>query len=228
MAYGGNGWLDRYWLIGAMAPAYIESEMVAWNEGNNISDYSNVEECFKDYCAFLEAGYAGKDYAATDMESAQLSFTNGQGAMIVDGTWNKGLYENMNVGCFPIPGKDGKSYAQTGPSQSLTYSASAKTKEPEAVGKYLDFLSSAEAEQIMFDHVPGIPIVDGLEITDPVIASAAGFDVIGQNLFGVLSFKGNENSQPADRFTNDILPKMMTGDYTAEQAVELLREELEK
>lgn len=228
MAYGGNGWLDRYWLIGAMAPAYMENEMVVWNEGEEISDYANVKECFEDYRAFLEAGYAGNDYAATDMASAQLSFTNGQGAMIVDGTWNKGLYENMNVGCFPIPGKDGKGYAQTGPSQSLTYSASAKTKEPEAVGKYLDFLSSEEAEQIMFDHVPGIPIVDGIEITDPVIAAAAEFDVIGQNLFGVLSFAGNENSQPADLFTNDILPKMMTGEYTVDQAVEMLQEELEK
>lgn len=228
MAYGGNGWLDRYWMIGAMAPAYMESEMVTWNEGKDISDYTNVKECFDDYRAFLEAGYAGTDYAATDMASAQLSFTNGQGAMIVDGTWNKGLYENMNVGCFPIPGKDGKGYAQTGPSQSLTYSASAKTKEPEAVGKYLDFLSGEEAEQIMFDHVPSIPIVDGIEIIDPVIAEAAEYDVIGQNLFAVLSFAGDENSQPADLFTNDILPKMMTGEYTVGQAVEMLQEELEK
>lgn len=228
MAYGGNGWLDRYWLMGAMAPAYMESEMVTWNEGGDISDYSNVKECFEDYRAFLDAGYCGKDYAATDMASAQLSFTNGQGAMIVDGTWNKGLYENMNVGCFPIPGKDGKGYAQTGPSQSLTYSASAKTKEPEAVGKYLAYLSSEEAEQIMFNHVPSIPIVDGIEIVDPVIASAAEFDVIGQNLFGVLSFAGDDNSQPADLFTNDILPKMMTGEYSVDKAVELLQEELEK
>lgn len=228
MAYGGNGWLDRYWLIGAMAPAYMESEMVTWNEGNEISDYAKVKECFQDYRAFLDAGYAGSDYAATDMASAQLAFTNGQGAMIVDGTWNKGLYETMNIGCFPIPGKDGKGYAQSGPSQSLTYSASAKTKEPEAVGKYLSFLSGEEAEQIMFDHVPSIPIVDGIEITDPVIAAAAEYDVIGQNLFGVLSFAGNENGQPADLFTNDVLPKMMTGEYTVDQALDLFKEELEK
>lgn len=228
MAYGGNGWLDRYWLIGAMAPAYMESEMVTWNEGAEISDYSNVRECFEDYRAFLDAGYAGTDYAASDMASAQLSFANGQGAMIVDGTWNKGLYENMNVGCFPIPGKDGKGYSQTGPSQSLTYSASAKTTEPEAVGKYLAFLSSEEAEQIMFDHVPSIPIVDGITITDPVIAAAAEYDVIGQNLFGVLSFAGNENSQPADLFTNDVLPKLMTGEYTVDEALDLFRQELEK
>ena len=228
MAYGGNGWLDRYWLIGAMAPAYMESEMVTWNEGAEISDYSNVRECFEDYRAFLDAGYAGTDYAASDMASAQLSFANGQGAMIVDGTWNKGLYENMNVGCLPIPGKDGKGYSKTGPSQSLTYSASAKTTEPEAVGKYLDFLSSEEAEQIMFDHVPSIPIVDGITITDPVIAAAAEYDVIGQNLFGVLSFAGNENSQPADLFTNDVLPKLMTGEYTVDEALDLFRQELEK
>ncbi len=202
--------------------------MVTWNEGAEISDYSNVRECFEDYRAFLDAGYAGTDYAASDMASAQLSFANGQGAMIVDGTWNKGLYENMNVGCFPIPGKDGKGYSQTGPSQSLTYSASAKTTEPEAVGKYLAFLSSEEAEQIMFDHVPSIPIVDGITITDPVIAAAAEYDVIGQNLFGVLSFAGNENSQPADLFTNDVLPKLMTGEYTVDEALDLFRQELEK
>lgn len=228
MAYGGNGWLDRYWLFGAMAPAYMESEMVTWNEGGEISDYAKVKECFADYRAFLDAGYAGTDYAATDMASAQLSFTNGQGAMIVDGTWNKGLYESMNIGCFPIPGKDGKGYSQSGPSQSLTYSASAKTAHPEAVGKYLAFLSSEEAEQIMFDHVPSIPIVDGIAITDPVIAAAAEYDVIGQNLFGVLSFAGNENSQPADLFTNDVLPKLMTGEYTVDQALELFQKELEK
>lgn len=228
MAYGGNGWLDRYWLFGAMAPAYMESEMVTWNEGGEISDYAKVKECFEDYRAFLDAGYAGTDYAATDMASAQLSFTNGQGAMIVDGTWNKGLYETMNIGCFPIPGKDGKGYSQSGPSQSLTYSASAKTEHPEAVGKYLAFLSSEEAEQIMFDHVPSIPIVDGIAITDPVIAAAAEYDVIGQNLFGVLSFAGNENSQPADLFTNDVLPKLMTGEYTVDQALELFQKELEK
>lgn len=228
MAYGGNGWLDRYWFMGAMAPAYFENEMVTWNGGGDITDYSKVTECFKDFRAYLDAGYCGADYAATNMASAQLSFTNGNGAMIVDGTWNKGLYDGMNVGCFPMPGKDGKTYAQTGLSQSLTYSASAKTKNPEAVGKYLAFLSSKEAQQIMFNNVPSIPVVGGLEITDPVIAEAAEYDVIGQNLFGVLSFTGNENSQPADLFTNDILPKMMTGDYTVEQAVDLLKAELEK
>ena len=61
-----------------------------------------------------------------------------------------------------------------------------------------------------------------------MIAAAAEYDVIGQNLFGVLSFAGNENSQPADLFTNDVLPKLMTGEYTVDQALELFQKELEK
>ena len=228
MAYGGNGWLDRYWLVGAMAPAYFEEDMVTLKNGGEIEDYSRIKECFDDYRALIDAGFFGDNFTASDMAGAQLAFTNGNGAMIVDGTWDKGLYEGMNIGCFPLPGKDGKKYAQSGLSQSLTYSASSKVESPEAAKKYLAFLSSVDAEQIMYDYVPGIPVIKDLEITDEVIAQAAAYDVIGQNLYGVLSFAANDNSQPADLFTNDILPKLMTGDYTSDQAVELLKTELEK
>lgn len=228
MAYGGNGWLDRYWLMGAMAPAFFDEDMITLNDGGKIEDYSNIKECFDAYRALIDAGYLGKNFSASDMAGAQLAFSNGNGAMIVDGTWDKGLYDGMNIGCFPLPGKDGKKYAQSGLSQSLTYSASSKVESPEAAKKYLAFLSSVEAEQIMYNHVPSIPVVKDLEISDDVIAQAASYDVIGQNLYGVLSFAANDNSQPADLFTNDILPKLMTGDYTSEQAVEALQAELEK
>lgn len=227
MVYGGNGWLDRYWIIGAMAPSYYEDDMIELKETGTISDFSRILECFEDYRALIDAGYFGENFVASDMAGAQLSFTNGNGAMIVDGTWNKGLYEGMNIGCFPIPGKDGKKYAQSGLSQNLTYCASSKA-DPDAARKYLAFLSSLEAEQIMYNHVPAIPVIKGLEITDDIIAQAASYDVIGQNLYGVLAFAATDNRQPADLFTNDILPKLMTGDYSPEEAVEMLKAELAK
>lgn len=228
MAYGGNGWLDPYWMIGAMAPAYFEQDMDTLSSGEKLTDFSRIEACFTAYTDLLQKGYMGKDYVASDMASAQMQFTNGQAAMIVDGTWNKGLYDGMNIGCFAMPGPDGKKYAQTGLDQSLTYSGSAKTKYPDAVGAYLAYLSGLEAEQTMYNYVSSIPVVKDLDITDEVVLQMADFDVIGSNFYGVLTFAGNDNSAPGDLLTNDIIPKLMAGTYTPAQATQALKDELDK
>lgn len=230
IAFGGKGDFDRYWFMGVMGTALFDNVIGEIANKSADIDYSNMVKAFDYYREFGEKGYLGENYVATDGAGAQLAFTNGKAAMIADGTWNNQIYidANLNIGRFAFPGVDGKRYAQSGPSNTNTYAVAATTKHPAEAAKYIEFLNSIEAQQLFTDILASVPLVKDLVITNETTAEMADFDVVGYNIYQILSEAGNENSKPQDVFIAEILPKLMLSEITGQEAVDKLKAEIAK
>jgi raffinose/stachyose/melibiose transport system substrate-binding protein len=230
IAFGGKGDFDRYWLIQVFGSSLFNDVLTGLKEGKADVDYTAMAEGFDAYRSFAENGYLGKDYTATDGAGAQLAFTNGKTAMIVDGTWNNPVYEktSLDVGRFALPGKDGKKYAQSGPSNFNTYAVSAKTEHPKEAAEYVRFLTTLEAQQIFEDANGNVPILSDIKPKDESTEEMAAFDEIGLNIYHVLSGVSTETSKPQDLLLTDILPKLMTLKLTGQEAADRIKEEIAK
>ncbi|WP_394918331.1 ABC transporter substrate-binding protein [uncultured Robinsoniella sp.] len=229
IALGGKGDFDRYWLIQLMAPALCNDTLAAIKNGEE-PDYAPMTELFDKYREYSEKGYMGKDFTSIDGVGAQLAFTNGQAAMSIDGTWNNQMYKDLSfeVGSFAFPSADGTRYAQSGESQYNTYAVAKKTEHPEQAVKYLQFLNSKEAEQILEDHVGSIPAVKDLTPKDETVSEHSDFDQVGFNIYHVLSGVADENGKPQDILLGDVLPKLMMSEMSGEDAVTKIQEEIAK
>ena len=230
IAVGGNGDFDRYWMIQAMAASLANNVLHDIRDGKENIDYTNLEKTFDLYAEFAKKGYFGKDFQSIDGAGAQLAFTNGKTAMIADGTWNNPTYQelNLNIGSFALPGFDGKRYAQSGPYNGNTYAVSSKTKHPDEAVKYIEFLNSKEAQQIMEDATGQVPMLDDITPKDESVKEMADFDEIGLNIYNILSQVADANSKPHDLLLTEIMPKLMMNQIDGKQAVELLKAELAK
>ena len=172
----------------------------------------------------------GKDFASVDAVGAQLAFTNGEAGMIVDGTWNNQMYRELNfeVGSFAFPGEDGTRYAQSGESNYTTYAIASKTEHPQEAVEYLKFLNSKQAEQIVENYVGSIPSVKDLSIRDESVEEHSQFDIVGSNIYHVLSSVADETGKPQDVFLGEVLPKLMMSEITGKDAVEMIKAEMDK
>lgn len=229
IALGGKGDFDRYWLIQVMAPALCPDTMEQISNHETV-DFTSMEKMFDTYREWSEKGYMGKDFASIDAVGAQLSFTNGEAGMIVDGTWNNQMYRELNfeAGSFAFPGEDGTRYAQSGESNYTTYAIASKTEHPEEAVEYLKFLNSQQAEQIMENHVGSIPSVKDLSIRDESVKEHSEFDVVGANIYHVLSGVADETGKPQDVFLGEALPKLMMSEITGKEAVTMIKAEMDK
>ncbi len=229
VALGGKGDFDRYWLIQIMAPALCQETMNQISKHETI-DFTAMEKMFDTYREWSEKGYMGKDFASVDAVGAQLAFTNGEAGMIVDGTWNNQMYRELNfeVGSFAFPGEDGTRYAQSGESNYTTYAIASKTEHPQEAVEYLKFLNSKQAEQIVENYVGSIPSVKDLSIRDESVEEHSQFDIVGSNIYHVLSSVADETGKPQDVFLGEVLPKLMMSEITGKDAVEMIKAEMDK
>lgn len=229
VALGGKGDFDRYWLIQVMAPALCSDTLEQISNHEDV-DFTSMEKMFDTYREWSEKGYMGKDFASIDAVGAQPAFTNGEAGMIVDGTWNNQMYRELNfeVGSFAFPGEDGTRYAQSGESNYTTYAVASKTEHPEEAVEYLKFLNSQQAEQIMENYVGSIPSVKDLTIRDDSVKEHSEFDVVGLNIYHVLSGVADETGKPQDVFLGEVLPKLMMSEITGKEAVDMIKAEMDK
>lgn len=229
IAMGGAGDWDRYWLMQNAAPAFCHETLQALKNGETDIDYSGMEKLFDMYRNFSEK-YMGKDFQATDGVGAQLTFTNGNAAMSIDGTWANSLYRDLDfeVGAFATPDENGATYAQSGESNYLTYAIATKCEHPDEAAEYLRFLNTPETEQILENIAGSIPVVDDIEPKDEMVAQFADFDVVGSNIYHVLSGIATDTVSPQDVLFAKIIPQLMTGDITGAEGVEMLKAEIDK
>jgi ABC-type glycerol-3-phosphate transport system substrate-binding protein len=230
LAMGGNGDFDRYWPVQVFAPAIMNDVMIGIADKKTDIDFTQMTELFNTYADFVKKGYYGKDFAALDGKAAQLAFTNGKAAMIMDGTWSNSIYEgtSLKIGRFAIPDKTGVRYAQSGMNNSTTYAVAATSKHPKEAAEYVNFLSSAEATQFIEDANGNVPIVKDIKPKGDIVAEFSAFDKIGKNIYHAFSAAASDKSKPQDLLLTEILPKLMTGQITGEEATKLVQQELNK
>lgn len=173
---------------------------------------------------FTDKGYFGKDFLAQDYAASQFAFTNGKAAAIIDGTWANATYvdSGMNLGRFSIPNKDGKKIVQSSYSNFMTYAVSANSKHPDQAAKYIDFLNSLEAQQILEDAIGLVPTIKDIVAKDEGVKELAVFDEAGVNIYTVLTALSTPESNAADVLMKDVIPKLMTSAITGAEGAATL------
>jgi len=130
--------------------------------------------------------YYNEGFQATDYATAKAIFANGQGAMMVAGTADfTGYYQvnpeaDLSFIAWPGP-EEGKAATTTG--FELLYTASAFTtpEKQEAAAKFINWLATEEAQQMVMDTISLSINKNVTESTDPIreqtVAASAGVDV---------------------------------------------------
>lgn len=230
IALGGNGDFDRYWFVQASAASLATKDIDSIVKNKDTASFEQLKVVFDNFSNFSKNNAFGKDFISTDGNGAKLLFTNGKAAMIPDGTWNSKSYfdSGLNVGTFSLPGSDGKTYAQSGPNNINTYAISKKTKHPKEAKKYVEFLNSKKAEQLIEDETGEVPMIDDIKPRDSKVKALADYDEVGANIYNKLSQVATESSKPQDLFLTSLLPDLMQGKITSDEAISLLKAELAK
>ncbi|WP_229750659.1 ABC transporter substrate-binding protein [Paenibacillus nasutitermitis] len=222
---GKSEW-DRSWLVYAMSSALANDALNAvLKSGGKVTDPA-LAKALQNYRDFAEKGYFGKDFIANDMAGAQFAFTNGKAAMIVDGTWNNQTYASsgLNVGRFILPNAEGKKIAAASFSNFMTYAVSAKSEHPDQAVKYIEFLNSLEAQQILEDATGLVPTLKDITAKNDEVKELGNFDEAGPAIYAVMSALASTDSNTADILMKDVIPKLFTSKITGEEAVKLLDE----
>lgn len=224
IALAGKSEWDRAWPIFAFAPAFANAALQNAMDGKGKLTDPTIAETLQAFRDFADKGYFGKDFLAQDMAGAQFAFTNGKAAAIIDGTWNNATYvsSGINLGRFPVPNKDGKRVVQSSYSNFMTYAISSKSAHPAEAVKYLEFLSSQEAQQIMEDATGLVPTIKDIVPKDDGVKELAVFDEAGLNIYSVLTALSTPESNAADIMMKDVIPKLMTSAITGEEGAAIL------
>lgn len=224
IALAGKSEWDRAWPIFAFAPAFANAALQKAQAGEGKLTDPTVAETLQAFRDFADKGYFGKDFLAQDMAGAQFAFTNGKAAAIIDGTWNNATYvaSGINLGRFPVPNKEGKRVVQSSYSNFMTYAISSKSEHPAEAVKYLEFLGSQEAQQIMEDATGLVPTIKDITPKDEGVKELAVFDEAGLNIYSVLTALSTPESNAADIMMKDVIPKLMTGAITGEEGAAIL------
>lgn len=134
--------------------------------------YINALTKLKDISAYFPDGFIGLDYP-----SAQQLFTSGMAAMFAGGSYELANFAkqnpNLKLGIFAAPGQkaeDGKLVAQY---FDGGYAGNAKTKHPEAVLKFLNWVASKEFGQEFANSLNNISPIPGVTFKDPQLQKVA-------------------------------------------------------
>ncbi|MFT4038098.1 MAG: extracellular solute-binding protein [Thermomicrobiales bacterium] len=169
---GAKDWVHPYFMYIGLASSVLGPEgLDAVRKGEkSLSDPDVVEavQLLLDLVPFYNKGFE-----ATDYTTAKAIFANGQGAMMVAGTADYTGYKQVNPDAdlsfvaWPGP-EEGKGATTTGFELLYTASAYASPEKQEAAAKFINWLATDEAQQMVMDSI-ALPINKNItESTDPI------------------------------------------------------------
>ncbi|MCA9858423.1 MAG: extracellular solute-binding protein [Thermomicrobiales bacterium] len=182
---GGKDWVHPYFMYIGLASSVLRPEGVeAVRQGTkSLSDPDVVSavQLLVDLMPYYNAGFE-----ATDYTTAKAIFANGQGAMMVAGTTDyTGYYQvnpdaDLSFVAWPGPGPD-MTATTTGFELLYTVSAFSDTEKQDAAAKFVNWLATVEAQQMVMDKISLAVHKDITESVDPIrtetIAASRGVDV---------------------------------------------------
>ena len=103
---------------------------------------------------WAKAGYFTPDFNGTGYDPAWQQFAKGKGPFLIAGTWlTADLSDNMGdkVGFMLMPpAEEGGDPVSLG-GESLPFAVTSKSENPDVAAAYIDFLTNAEAGQVLVD-----------------------------------------------------------------------------
>jgi ABC-type glycerol-3-phosphate transport system substrate-binding protein len=182
---GGKDWVHTFFMYSGLASSLLGLDGVnALRTGERKltdADVVPVAQLLLDLVPFYNAGFEATDYA-----TAKAIFANEQGAMMVAGTADFTGYKQVNpeadLSFVAWPGPEaGKTATTTGFELLYTVSKFASPEKQEAAIKFVNWLATTEAQQLVSDKI-ALPINKNVTTsTDPIraqtVKASAGVDV---------------------------------------------------
>lgn len=206
-------------ILAAMHPDWIQEAA----EGKARIDDPRVIDAMNKMIEWGEKGYYGEQFLGVNEAGQYLTFSRGQAAMTVAGSWTTTTLVNnnpdMNIGAFQIPTKDGRKPIV------LTYAAGfsvySKTRHPEEALKLAKYLTSIESQQIWVDGLGAIAGLDGVESGSQLANEIADANLELESFYNIMVLYGAEGQSPTKVWEEDN-PKLFTGTVVPRNFVKTL------
>jgi ABC-type glycerol-3-phosphate transport system substrate-binding protein len=185
LVLGGKDWIHTFFMYIGLASSILGFEglqqLRAGQRSLTDSDILPAAELLVELQPYYNQGFEATDYTA-----AKAIFANGLGAMMVAGTADFTGYREVNpnadLGFIAWPGQEaGKKATTTGFELNYGVSAFSSPEKQEAATKFVNWLATVEAQQLVADKI-ALPVHTGVtSSTDPIrqatVEAAAGADV---------------------------------------------------
>ena len=166
----------------SMVPNYITAEeRVAYEKGEKKLNDETWVKIYSDFAKLVP--YLPEAYASIDEEQADVMFTLGQAAMVIDGSWSYStLADGIDLGFFSFPAPEGNA-----PGFSLHpdfgIAGNAASTHPDEVRGYLEWLASPEGAKVAAEVIPAgfLPLIDADVAPEGSIISAMNAEGEGKN-----------------------------------------------
>jgi raffinose/stachyose/melibiose transport system substrate-binding protein len=203
-------------IISALCPDWLDEAA----QGKATLSDPRLLKAFEKFDEWAEKGYFGKFYIGVDEGAMLLNFSKGNAAMCITGSWNAETFSKNNpdlkLGAFQMPMVEG------GRAMVVTYStgycASATTKYPDEVLKFLKFQVTPKAQQISITVQGEIPGMKGLKAKNELIQSIATADRQVESFYNILGFWPKEGKNPRKIWEEDCT-KWVSGSLTAKEFI---------
>ncbi len=139
-------------VLGQFADKQAVRDFVFAKEGANF-DTPEFQQAATKIQEWVEKGYFNKNFNGTDYDPAWQAFAKGDSRYLIAGTWlTADLANEMgdNVGFMLLPGEDPNAPVSLG-GESLPYSVTTASKNPDVAAAYIDFLTDANAAKVLVD-----------------------------------------------------------------------------
>jgi raffinose/stachyose/melibiose transport system substrate-binding protein len=139
-------------VLGQFADKQAVRDFVFAKEGASF-DTPEFQEAAGKIQEWVDKGYFNKNFNGTDYDPAWQSFAKGDSRYLIAGTWlTADLANEMgdNVGFMLMPGNDPNAPVSLG-GESLPYSITSSSKNPDVAAAYIDFLTDANAAKVLVD-----------------------------------------------------------------------------
>ncbi len=174
-----EGWPGIH-TYGALAHVYSDLDainaMIYRQPGGTFQTEGNLEGA-QTFVDWIDEGYFSPGFAGMDNDTGALGeFTSAKSAMWLAGSWNSGSITDVlgedNVGFFLLPSPMGEAVAPTIGGIGLGYGIRATSANADLAAQYIDFVSSADAANVLFDagFLPAIA-VDDAKLTEGTLTA---------------------------------------------------------
>lgn len=135
------------------------------------SDCTNFVDTIERTKDLIDLGYVNETYLSDTVDNAHQALADGTAAMYINGTWcadniqQKFPEVSGNIGAFALPTPSGENYINVFTPYSLALTT--QCKNVELGKKAINFIASAEAQQIYADAQPGLYLNKNVNCTIP-------------------------------------------------------------
>jgi raffinose/stachyose/melibiose transport system substrate-binding protein len=224
---GKSAW-DAFWILDVMVTSMASDWVNEFIQGEaTFSDprYVEVHEALMN--DIVEQGYVDPNYKSVDGAGARLLFTQGNAAMIVDGSWQaRAMQSNpdFETKTFHWPSREGGNVMLG--SQETGFSIySGSEYQAEAI-EFLQFLMSKDSLQVLADLGLNVPGVEGVVSSDPLIRDMTNYDRVVDQFWNYITFFSRDGYDAPNDFISHQ-QQVLFGEMTPAEMASLMDSKME-